>query len=124
MKEYGSLIFQNNDSIPGNLNTLSVNKAIIKGLSKTIIGCFGFVPLRYWSRKLAPSSQPITLKTKSNRFLVKHSFSQFKQLIYFTLRSHGMITLVLILPHLVEMPSNRKRYNAHKDTTLFLSYRA
>ena len=67
-----------------------------------------------WSRKLAPSSQPIRCKIKNNRSLLTRVPRALASLIVFTLSSHWLlkcfpffwlavvITLVLVLWHTTE----------------------
>ena len=47
--------------------------------------CFCFTTLCDWSRKLAPSSQPIRSKTKTNRDLVTGVFPRLREFtcVYF-----------------------------------------
>ena len=47
-----------------------------------------FTSLCDWSRKLAPLSQPIRFKPKTNRDLVTHVFPRFKQFACLFLSSH------------------------------------
>ena len=55
---------------------------------------FSFSSLYDWSRKLAPLSQPINFKTKSNRDSVTRVFPRFMQFAtVFTLISHWLVVM-------------------------------
>ena len=55
---------------------------------------FCFTSLCDWSKKLAPQSQPIKWKTKTNLSLVTRVFPLVKQVAPFTLSSYWLIMVI------------------------------
>ena len=70
--------------------------AIFKWESNLIRDCmFCFATRCDWSRKLAPSCQPIRCKSENNRDLVTRVFPRFKQFVY-TLSYYGNTACVFV----------------------------
>ena len=100
------------------LSLLLVLRAVFNWVSKVIAELlwFCFTTLCDWFKKLAPTSQPIRFKTKTNRDLVTRVSRAWRRLRVFALSSHWFIccfrllwlvivialVLVLVLRHSIE----------------------
>ena len=67
------------------LGSQRVNRVIFQLSAKSDprLRWFCVNPLCDWSRKLAPLSQPMTCKTKTNHDLVARVFPRFRQFAFF-----------------------------------------